>query len=380
MEEGTGIVHIAPGAGAEDFELSRLHDLPVLMPVDESGRFYDEYGWLHGLSTVESAEQIIGHLEERGRLVEAGLHEHRYPECWRCHTPLIFRISDDWFISVDEIREEMRRANAEVEWTPAYFGKRMDDWLVNMGDWNISRRRYYGLPLPFYPCSCGHLTVIGSRAELEERARGGLEQLEELRRPWIDEVPIGCAACGEEVRRIPEVGDVWLDAGIVPFSTLGWESPIYVEAGYATGAARGLTTADLPDHATWEEWFPADWVSEMREQIRLWFYSQLFMSVALTGRPPFRRVLGYEKMLDETGREMHKSWGNAIDAGEAFARMGADVMRWQYCAQPPTQNLLFGYGPGHEIKRKLLTLWNSVAGFFVPYANIAGFEPTLRRP
>ena len=147
MEEGTGIVHIAPGAGAEDFELSRLHDLPVLMPVDESGRFYDEYGWLHGLSTVESAEQIIGHLEERGRLVEAGLHEHRYPECWRCHTPLIFRISDDWFISVDEIREEMRRANAEVEWTPAYFGKRMDDWLVNMGDWNISRRRYYGLPL-----------------------------------------------------------------------------------------------------------------------------------------------------------------------------------------------------------------------------------------
>ena len=138
----------------------------------------------------------------------------------------------------------------------------------------------------------------------------------------------------------------------------------------------GLTTADLPDHATWEEWFPADWVSEMREQIRLWFYSQLFMSVALTGRPPFRRVLGYEKMLDETGREMHKSWGNAIDAGEAFARMGADVMRWQFCAQPPTQNLLFGYGPGHEIKRKLLTLWNSVAGFFVPYANIAGFEPT----
>ena len=210
------------------------------MPVDESGRFYDEYGWLHGLSTVESAEQIIGHLEERGRLVEAGLHEHRYPECWRCHTPLIFRISDDWFISVDGIREEMRSTRTpSVEWTPAYFGKRMDDWLVNMGDWNISRRRYYGLPLPFYPCSCGHLTVIGSRAELEERALGGLEQLEELRRPWIDEVPIGCAACGEEVRRVPEVGDVWLDAGIVPFSTLGWESPIYVEAGYATGAARG---------------------------------------------------------------------------------------------------------------------------------------------
>jgi isoleucyl-tRNA synthetase len=374
LDDGTGIVHIAPGCGSEDFELSRVHDLPVLTPVDESGRFYDEYGWLHGLSTVEAAEQIIGYLEEQGRLVETGLHEHRYPECWRCHTPLIFRISDDWFIAVDELRQPLRDANAEVEWVPEYMGKRMDDWLVNMGDWNISRRRYYGLPLPFYPCSCGHLNVIGSKAELEERATGGLDQLEELRRPWIDDVPITCESCGEDVRRIPEVGDVWLDAGIVPFSTLGWQNPEYVPEGYATGAAKGLTKADLPDHAYWEEWFPADWVSEMREQIRLWFYSQLFMSVVLTGTAPFRKVLGYEKMLDEGGREMHSSWGNTIDAPDAFARMGADVMRWQFCAQPPDRNLLFGFGPGHEIKRKLLTLWNSVR-FFVDYANIESFRP-----
>ena len=178
------------------------------------------------------------------------------------------------------------------------------------------------------------------------------------------------------MRRIAEVGDVWLDAGIVPFSTLGWENPEWIDEGYATGAAKGLTTADLPDHAYWEEWFPADWVSEMREQIRLWFYSQLFMSVALTGRAPYRKVLGYEKMLDETGREMHGSWGNMISAEDAFARMGADVMRWQYCAQPPNQNLLFGFGPGQEIQRKLLTLWNSTS-FFVQYANIAGFTPDL---
>ena len=374
LDEGTGIVHIAPGCGSEDFELSKEHDLAVLTPVDEAGRFYDDYGWLHGLSTVEAAEQIIGDLEERGRLVEAGLHEHRYPECWRCHTPLIFRIADDWFISVEELREPMRAANADVHWVPDYFGKRMDDWLVNMGDWNISRRRYYGLPLPFYPCSCGHLNVIGSRAELEARALGGLEQLEELRRPWIDRVPVRCEACGEEVSRVAEVGDVWLDAGIVPFSTLGWENPEWVAAGNGTGAAKGLTTADLPDHAYWETWFPADWVSEMREQIRLWFYSQLFMSVVLTGRAPFKRVLGYEKMLDERGREMHGSWGNMIDAEDAFARMGADVMRWQYCAQPPNQNLLFGFGPAEEIRRKLLTLWNSV-GFLVTYANIEGFTP-----
>ncbi len=238
LEEGTGLVHIAPGCGGEDFELSRVHGLAVLTPVDESGHFYDDYGWLHGLGTSESADQITGDLGERGFLVEAKLYEHRYPHCWRCDTPLIFRIADDWLISVDDLRQPLLDANATVEWVPEYMGKRMDDWLRNMGDWNISRRRYYGLPLPIYPCDCGHLTVLGSRQELERRALSGLEQLEELRRPWIDRVPIACEQCGEPVERIKEVGDVWLDAGIVPFSTLGWENPEWIEHGYATGAAR----------------------------------------------------------------------------------------------------------------------------------------------
>jgi isoleucyl-tRNA synthetase len=376
LEEGTGTVHIATGCGGEDFELGRELGLPVLTPVDEAGRFYDDYGWLHGLSTVEAADQIVGRLGETGFLVSAGVYEHRYPHCWRCDTPLIWRISDDWFIGVDGVREQLLEANATVHWVPAYMGKRMDDWLRNMGDWNISRRRYYGLPLPFYPCACGHLNVIGSKDELRERALEGFDQLVELRRPWIDRVPIRCEACGERVERITEVGDVWLDAGIVPFSTLGWQNPTWVPHGFGAGAACGLTGADLPDHAYWEEWFPADWVSEMREQIRLWFYSQLFMSVVLVGQAPFRRVLGYEKMLDEHGREMHGSWGNMIDAEDAFARMGADVMRWQYCAQPPDRDLLFGFGPAHEIKRRLLTLWNSI-GFLVQYANVSGWEPEV---
>src|SRR6187551_562080 len=374
---GTGIVHIAPGCGAEDFDLSRVHDLPVLTPVDESGHFYPEYGWLHGISTAEAADQIVADLGDRGLLVRAETYEHSYPFCWRCHTPLIFRISDDWFIAADELRPQLLAANAEVEWTPAYMGKLMDDWLRNLGDWNISRRRYYGLPLPLYPCACGHLNVIGSRDELEARATGGLEQLEELRRPWIDEVRIRCEQCGEDVERIAEVGDVWLDAGIVPFSTLGWESPERVPEGYGTGAAKGLTTADLPDHAYWETWFPATWVSEMREQIRLWFYSQLFMSVVLVGKAPYKQILAYEKLRDETGKEMHKSWGNAIEANEAMDRMGADVMRFMYCDQVPQQNLNFGYGPANEVKRRLLTFWNS-ASFFVLYANIEGFKPAYR--
>jgi isoleucyl-tRNA synthetase len=376
MEDGTGIVHIAPGCGAEDFDLGKARDLPVLTPVDESGVFYPEYGWLAGLEALLVSDRVIEDLRRRSLLVRAGELNHRYPECWRCHTPLIFRVSDDWFISVAQIRESMRAANREIEWIPPYMGSRMDDWLVNMSDWNISRRRYYGLPLPFYPCPCGHLNVIGSRAELVQRATdpSALSGLKELHRPWIDAVAIRCAGCQAPVRRITEVGDVWLDAGIVPFSTLGWQNSERVPGGYGTGAADGMTIADLPDDAYWQQWFPADWVSEMREQIRLWFYSLLFVSVTLTGRAPYRTVLGYEKMLDEHGREMHGSWGNTISADDAFAKLGADVMRWQFCQQPPNQNLMFGFGPGKEIKNKLLTLWNSVA-FFASYANTSGFQP-----
>jgi isoleucyl-tRNA synthetase len=373
LTEGTGIVHIAPGAGTEDFELGRLHDLPVIVPIDESGRMLPGFGLFEGLSTDEVEDVAIEDLRERELLVEAGRITHRYPICWRCKTPLLFRVVDDWFISAQEVRQELLDANATVEWTPSFYSKRMDDWLRNMGDWNISRKRYFGLPLPFYPCECGELNVIGSRAELAERATAGLDQLQELHRPWIDEVPISCGSCGKEVRRIPEVGDAWLDAGIVPFSTLGWQSPEWIPGGYATGSSKGLSGADLPDHAYWQRWFPAHWISESREQIRLWFYSMLFMSVTLEGRAPYERVLAYERVRDEHGLEMHKSTGNAIDTNDAIEQMGADVMRWMYCEQVPSQNVNFGYGPAREIKRRLLTLWNSVK-FFVDYANVSTDE------
>ncbi len=376
LEEGTGIVHIAPGAGTEDFDLSRVHDLPVLVPINEGGRMYPGYGRFEGLSTDEVEEPVVERLRADGKLVEAGRIRHRYPVCWRCRTPLVFRVVDDWFIACDEIRQPLLDANAGVEWTPDFYSKRMDDWLRNMDDWNISRQRYFGLPLPIYPCAaCETLTVIGSRAELEERAVRGLEQLQELHRPWIDEVTIACEGCGGELRRITDVGDAWLDAGIVPLSTLGWQNAEWVEGGYGTGAAKGLTVADLPDNDYWEQWFPADWISEMREQIRLWFYSISFMSMTLVGRLPYRKVLTYEKLLDETGREMHRSWGNAIAVDEALDSMGADVVRWLFSGVVPSQNVRFGYGPAHEVKRRLLTLWNS-AKFLAEYARIEGFAPT----
>lgn len=375
LDQGTGIVHIAPGCGAEDFALAKQHRLPVIAPVDESGRFYPSFGFVAGKTTGEASLQIIDSLQDSGLLLEAGEYVHPYPHCWRCDTALIFRVADDWYIDVEEIRPQLREANQSISWTPEYLGKRMDDWLANMDDWNISRRRFYGLPLPFYPCGCGELTVVGSKADLAERATSGLDQLRELHRPWIDRVTIRCEHCGnEDLTRVPEVGDVWLDAGIVPFSTLGWQNPEWVHGGLATGAAAGLTGADLPDHAYWNKWFPAHWVTEMREQVRLWFYSQLFISVALVGRAPFQAVLGYERMLAEDGREMHGSWGNLISAEEAFEHMGADVMRWMYCAHPPDLNLLFGNTGAHEVRRRLRTLWNS-ARFLIDYSNIEGFVP-----
>src|SRR5438067_5589965 len=193
----------------------------------------------------------------------------------------------------------MIRASREVEWIPEYAGKRMENWLENMTDWNISRKRYWGLTLPFYVCDCGELTVVQSRKQLREMAIEPdlVDKLPELHRPWVDEVKIKCPKCGDPVTRIPEVGDAWLDAGIVGFSTLHY----------------------LDDPHYWHKWFPADWVSEMREQIRLWFYSVLIMTVALEDMVPYRAVKTYEKVHDEHGRPMHKSAGNAIwfdDAAE----------------------------------------------------------------
>lgn len=355
-EEGTGIVHIAPGCGAEDYELGKSEGLAVVVPIDDAGNYYDGFEWLSRRNTTEVAQPIAHDLGQRGRLYASADYTHRYPVCWRCSSELVFKLVDEWFISAKEIRPLMIEAARQVTWEPDWAGKRMEDWLNNMGDWCISRKRYWGLPLPFYICECGELTVVGSREELERLAVSGLDQLEELHRPWIDAVKIACPSCGKVASRVTEVGDCWLDAGIVPFSTLGY----------------------LTDRASWEKWFPADLVLEMREQIRLWFYSMLFMSVTLVGKAPYRRVFVHEKINDEFGRPMHKSAGNAIPFDEAADRMGADVMRWVFCAANPEANLNFGYSIADESRRRVLTLWN-VYSFFVTYANLDRFDPASPR-
>ncbi len=339
-EEGTGIVHIAPGCGAEDFVLGKKLGLQIISPLDDSGVYQNGFGELDGLFYAEVNKRVLNELEEKGFAYKINSYRHRYPHCWRCGSELVFRLVDEWYIKcTDEIREKLIAENKKIEWFPEYGKSRQEEWFKNMGDWLISRKRYWGLPLPIWECKCGNIEVIGSKRELRKKAvdAGKVDALPELHKPWIDEIKIKCGKCGKEAGRVPDVGDAWLDAGIVPFSTLHY----------------------LTDKKYWNEWFPADFISEsIPGQCRGWFNAILWASVALTGKSPFKSLLGYETIKDEKGEEMHKSKGNAIWFDEAVEKTGADSMRLLYCLQDPAQELRFGYNALREISNSLLILYN----------------------
>jgi isoleucyl-tRNA synthetase len=374
-EEGTGIVHIAPGCGAEDFQLSKEYELPVIAPLNGDGFFIEGFDWLTGLQVQEVAEPIFKNLAEKGLRYKVEDYTHRYPVCWRCREELVFHLVDEWYISMgeqldkpyEEVNEEEKRANLryqmmevvkeETNWHPSFGLERELDWLRNMHDWMISKKRYYGLALPIWECAaCGNFDVIGSKQELQERAVEGWEKFEghSPHRPFIDEVKIACSNCGEVTSRVPDVGNPWLDAGIVAMSTLRYNS----------------------DKSYWDKWFPADLISEsFPGQFRNWFYSLIAMSTILERRAPFEHVFTYATLLDEDGKAMHKSWGNMIEFNEAADQMGVDVMRWLYINHKPEKDLMFGYHRADEARRRfLIPLWN-VYAFFVTYANIDGWEP-----
>ena len=355
--EGTGIVHIAPGCGAEDFTLSREYDLPAIAPLNEEGFFKEGFGFLTGTHVSESADRVFDSLREKGILYKVEDYTHRYPVCWRCGTELVFRLVDEWFISMDELRYDMMEVTRQIRWIPSFGLERELDWLRNMHDWMISKKRYWGLALPIWECQeCGHFEVIGDEYELEAQAIAGWEEFEghTPHRPWVDAIRIACPECGAEVSRIPDVGNPWLDAGIVSFSTLRYRT----------------------DRDYWEKWFPADWISEsFPGQFRNWFYSLLAMATVLENKPPFLTCFSYALLLAEDGREMHKSWGNAIEFNQAADEMGVDVMRWMYCLHRPEQNLLFGFRRADETRRQfLIPLWN-VYAFFSNYARLDGWTP-----
>jgi isoleucyl-tRNA synthetase len=365
--EGTGLVHIAPGCGKEDFALGKEFKLKTIAPLDELGIYVDGFDWLSGKDVRDVAKPIIDDLEKRGILYHVEDYSHRYPVCWRCNSELIFRLVDEWFISMDVLRHEIADVAKGVErWIPEFGLARELDWLKNMSDWCISKKRYWGLALPIWKCECGHFMIIGSRDELGEKAISGWEEFEGRapHRPWVDKIKIKCEKCGRPVMRIPDVGNPWLDAGIVPYSTIRPPDNMYdLRNGYPY------------DRSYWQEWFPADLITEnFPGQFRNWFYAILTMSTVLENRPPFRVLHSYASLRDEHGQEMHKSKGNAIWSDDAAEKVGADVMRWMFAKHNPVLNLNFGYGHAAEIKRNLLTLWN-VYSFFVTYANIDEFNP-----
>jgi len=356
--DGTGMVHIAPGCGKEDFELGKKEGLVAVAPLDEAGVFIDGFDWLTSKPVSEVAQPIFEDLKRKGQLYRVENYTHRYPVCWRCGSELVFRLVDEWFIRMDELRHEITEIAKQVRWIPEFGLERELDWLKNMSDWCISKKRYYGLALPIFECECGGFEVIGSKDELKARAVEGWDKFEgnSPHRPWVDEVKIKCPKCGKAVSRVKDVGNPWLDAGIVPYSTLNY----------------------LQDRAYWKSWFPFDFITEsFPGQYRNWFYAILTMSTVLENKPPYRVLLGYAMMRDEQGLEMHKSKGNAIDIEDAVSRMGADVMRWIFASTNPALNLNFGFSLGQDVQRKLLTLWN-VYSFFVTYARIDGWKPRNR--
>lgn len=347
-DEGTGVVHIAPGCGVEDFELGERLGLPKVMPIDDMGIYLEGFGWMTGKDSHTVADEVFEHLKADNKLYKVEPHEHSYPVCWRCKSEVVFRLVPAWYIRTEELKPRLIKNANSVKWEPASNGKRMNDWLNNMGDWNISRKRYYGLPLPFYPCDCGEVTVIGSKAELREKAvdPAKVDALPELHRPWVDEIKIKCPHCGKEVSRVSEIGDVWLDAGIVPYSTFGY----------------------FTDRKEWEKNFPAEWVTEMHEQVRLWFYSMLFMSTVLEDRAPYERVVTNSAVVAEDGSKFSKT-GFMIKFDEAAEKIGADTVRYLYAGAPNTNDVRFGFNLGDEARRKMLSFWN-IYTFFDTYAQI----------
>jgi isoleucyl-tRNA synthetase len=357
-EEGTGLVHIAPAFGADDLEVGRREGLPFVNPVDDEGRF--STGPWAGTFVKDADPEIITALDAGGYLLASGTHEHTYPFCWRCDTPLIYYAKESWYIRTTARREQLLAANRKVDWHPEHIREgRFGNWLENNVDWALSRERYWGTPLPFWRCPEGHVTVVGSRAELGEIAGEDLSDLDP-HRPYVDAVTLECPTCAQTATRVSEVADAWFDSGAMPFAQFGY--PYTGDEAFA-------------------ERFPADFICEAIDQTRGWFYSLLAESTLLFGEPPYRTVLCLGHIVDEDGRKMSKSIGNVIDPWDLFDSHGADALRWLMLTEgSPWINRRVGHHVLDEIVRRfLLTVWNTHY-FFTTYARIDGWRPEDETP
>ena len=358
MGDGTGVVHIAPAFGEDDYKVGKKYNLPVVQLVDERGCFDARFNSLDGLFAKKADKRILDMLESKGLLFKVIAFEHDYPHCWRCDTPLLYYAKSSWFIQVTKVKDKIIEANRSVNWMPDTIKDgRMGNFLENVIDWGLSRDRYWGTPLPVWVCpDCGEIEVIGSKAELREKCNLPENADIELHRPYLDNLTCKCKKCGGEMKRTPEVIDCWFDSGSMPFAQYHYP----------------FENKDL-----FEKTFPADFISEAVDQTRGWFYTLLVINTILFGKAPFENCIVLGHVNDKNGIKMSKHKGNVVDPWTVLDKQGADAVRWYfYTSSAPWLPSRFSEETVSEAQRKYIgTLWNTYA-FYVLYAEIDKYDPS----
>lgn len=354
MEDGTGIVHLAPAFGQDDYNVGRKYNLPYLNPVGDDGKYKE--GLWKGQNVFEADLEVIKYLKKEDKLFKKQKIVHNYPHCWRCDSPLIYYSKPSFYLEITKIKDKIIKANSKVNWYPEYVGeKRFANWLENLNDWAISRNRYWGTPLPLWRCSCGHSIMIGSKKELIELATTKVSEDIDLHRPYVDDIYIKCPICGKEMTRVNDVIDCWFDSGAMPFAQ--YHYPFENEELFNTQ-------------------FPADFIAEGIDQTRGWFYSLLVISTFIKGVSPYKNVLVNELLLDKNGQKMHKSKGNAIEPFTIISKYGADIVRFYLpYVSPVWTPLKFDEDGLKEVHSKFFNPLKNTYTFFQMYANIDNIDP-----
>jgi len=356
-EDGTGIVHTAPAFGEDDYNLGRKYNLPVLQPVDESGKF-TATPW-EGKFVMEDGldVEIIKWLAKENKLFSKIKVEHNYPHCWRCQTPLVYYAKPSWYIEMTKLKDKLIENNNGVNWYPKFVGEgRFGNWLENLNDWAVSRTRYWGTPLNVWRCECGHKQSVGSREELSAKAIENIDpKTVELHRPYVDDIHLKCECCGKPMTRVTEVIDCWFDSGAMPFAQHHYP---------------------FENKENFDQLFPADYICEGIDQTRGWFYSLLAISTFVTGKAPYKNVLVNDLVLDKDGKKMSKSRGNTVDPFELFDKYGADALRWYLLyVSPPWTPIRFDESGLREVQSKFIGTVKNVYNFFALYANTDNVNP-----
>lgn len=356
LSEGTGIVHIAPAFGEDDYNVGKKYNLPLVQLVNPEGKFTDEVIEWKGMFVKTADPHIIEHLNSTNKLYKTEDYLHSYPFCWRCDTPLLYYARDTWFIKTTAIKEKLLANNQKINWLPEHIKNgRFGNFLENVIDWSLSRERYWGTPLNLWVCECGYVHAVGSISELKEMGINVPENIE-LHKPYIDEVHLKCPKCNGLMERVKDVIDCWYDSGAMPFAQ--WHYP-------------------FENKELFEKNFPADFISEAIDQTRGWFYTLLVISTLLFDEPAYKNVITLGLILDKDGQKMSKHKGNVVDPWEIFNKQGADALRWYfYVSSVPWLPIRFSDEGVTEVQRKFMgTLWN-VYAFYVLYADVDKFDPT----